>query len=646
MKRQSYLTIVALIAALVLSQVNTAFAQGRSNQAFQRVKQVQENITPRLLNMANIEATAIGVNENNEYIIHIFTSAPGVVGLPRNINGIPVQIEVTDPFYALGYKPPVRASKVPPGLNKVPPTAPSDLTATAAGPYQINLSWSDNSENETGFIIESWDNYGGYIEIEVGANVTSYSDTGLTPGTEYHYQVYAYNKYGDSDYSNPDSATTDPLSGPVPDAPSDLSAEPISSTQISLTWIDNSDNETGFGAYYSSGGPDGPWVYLGTRPENATMGVVPPILEPDTTYWFRIYAFNDFGESDYSNTASATTYPPSTTAPDAPSDLAATPISSSQIKLSWADNSTDELGFYVYAKRIYTDWYLLGYVGPNVTVVTVNNLYPDTEYGFMVSAYNDYDESECIGPVYATTYPLPEDDPRGRFDYPIPIGVSTGHFDITAGTIGCRVKDTEGNIYALSNNHVYANSNQASINDEIFQPGPADGGIWDDTIGELYAYVPLDFSPGAKNFVDAAIALIYDDPDYEDDYELNNTTLTGYTPSSVTKKATVNLDVKKYGRTTRETHGTVFMLNWKGKIYYGSSVAYFTSQIYITSEDTFSSGGDSGSLIVTDDNNNYPVALLFAGNSSGTIACPIDDVLTQLSLVLTNGQYSDELAIE
>jgi hypothetical protein len=67
-------------------------------------------------------------------------------------------------------------------------------------------------------------------------------------------------------------------------------------------------------------------------------------------------------------------------------------------------------------------------------------------------------------------------DPTGRFDRPVPIGVSTGHPDITAGTIGARVKDSDGNIYALTNNHVYADENRASIGDKVLQPGAFDGG--------------------------------------------------------------------------------------------------------------------------------------------------------------------------
>ncbi len=65
--------------------------------------------------------------------------------------------------------------------------------------------------------------------------------------------------------------------------------------------------------------------------------------------------------------------------------------------------------------------------------------------------------------------------PSDWFPRPVPIGVSSGHPAVTAGTLGARVTDG-ANVYALSNNHVYANSNSASIGDGIIQPGTADGG--------------------------------------------------------------------------------------------------------------------------------------------------------------------------
>ena len=220
-----------------------------------------------------------------------------------------------------------------------------------------------------------------------------------------------------------------------------------------------------------------------------------------------------------------------------------------------------------------------------------------------------------------------EVDPTARFDRPVPIGVSTGHPDITAGTIGCRVIDDSGNVYALSNNHVYANSNEATIGDNVLQPGDYDGGIDpDDAIGTLSDFEPIDFD-GGPNTIDAAIAFSStgllgnatpaDDPD-------------GYgTPSSTTATAYVGLEVQKYGRTTGLTKGIVSGLSAIVNVYYGDDdVARFVEQIMITpTKGRFSAGGDSGSLIVTDPGKN-PVGLLFAGGRRLTIANPIDAVLS------------------
>jgi hypothetical protein len=91
-----------------------------------------------------------------------------------------------------------------------PPTAPSGLTATAVSTSQINLAWTDNSGNESGFKVEhssngtdDWAPLG-----TTGANVKTYANTGLPANTPFWYRVRAYNTAGDSAYSNAASATT------------------------------------------------------------------------------------------------------------------------------------------------------------------------------------------------------------------------------------------------------------------------------------------------------------------------------------------------------------------------------------------------------------------------------------------------------
>lgn len=90
------------------------------------------------------------------------------------------------------------------------PTAPTGLTATSTGTMGIDLNWSDQSNNEDSFVIERSEDNGAFSVIaSVGADETTYSDTGLAPGTTYSYRVKATNSGGESAYSNVASATTD-----------------------------------------------------------------------------------------------------------------------------------------------------------------------------------------------------------------------------------------------------------------------------------------------------------------------------------------------------------------------------------------------------------------------------------------------------
>jgi hypothetical protein len=217
------------------------------------------------------------------------------------------------------------------------------------------------------------------------------------------------------------------------------------------------------------------------------------------------------------------------------------------------------------------------------------------------------------------------------FSPPVPIGVSTGNAnECSAGTIGARVKDlgSNGGVYALSNNHVYARENKAQIGASILQPGLYDTRCIrtsNNVIGTLDDYVPIIFSTSASNTIDAAIAV-------SDTNRLDNKTPTdGYgTPSATPADATLGLAVMKYGRTSGQTNGAVYLVSTTILVGYSSGTARFVNQIGVLgSKGAFIKAGDSGSLLVTSPGKN-PVGLLFAGDSSGkhAFANPIGEVLS------------------
>src|SRR5207249_3607532 len=199
--------------------------------------------------------------------------------------------------------------------------APANLTAFTMSAAAVNLAWTDNSSNETSFRIERSTSGGMFNEIgSVGADVTAFSDTGLTAGTQYAYRVRAANVDGTSAYSNVASTVT-----ALPAAPTSLSAGAASTTQINLAWVDNASSETGFKIERS---PDGTlFSQIATLGANITA-YSDSGVSAGSQYYYRVKAYNGIGDSAYTNIASSIT-----ALPAAPSGLTATAASTSQINL-------------------------------------------------------------------------------------------------------------------------------------------------------------------------------------------------------------------------------------------------------------------------------------------------------------------------
>src|SRR5207244_871517 len=205
------------------------------------------------------------------------------------------------------------------------PASPTNLRAVAASSSQINLSWTDNSNNETGFKIERSSDGKTFTQIStVNVNVTTYPDSGLAASTKYYYRILAYSDGGNSAYSNTAQATTTtptpsptptptPTPTPPPSAPTNLAAIAGSPTQLNLSCADNSSNEIGFNVERSADGT--------TFTQVATVGANVASysdsgLTSGSTYFYRVSAYNSAGSSAYSNTVSV-----ALAAPAAPTNL-------------------------------------------------------------------------------------------------------------------------------------------------------------------------------------------------------------------------------------------------------------------------------------------------------------------------------------
>lgn len=215
---------------------------------------------------------------------------------------------------------------------------------------------------------------------------------------------------------------------------------------------------------------------------------------------------------------------------------------------------------------------------------------------------------------------------RARIRPAVP-GLSISHYRVTAGTFGAVVyDDSTGQQLILSNNHILANSSngkdgRARIGDSIYQPGTADGGRNSrNIIGRLSKYVTLDEYP-KPNEVDCAVAKPLNN-------DLIKSEILGIGEVQGVTVPELGMNVKKSGRTTGVTTGSIKVLNVTADVNYGGGrILRFENQIYTTK---LSEGGDSGSLVL--DENNMAVGLLFAGSDQGTLVNPIQTVLDWLKV--------------
>jgi hypothetical protein len=266
------------------------------------------------------------------------------------------------------------------------PAAPTNLTAAAPSSSQVDLAWTDNATNEDGFAIERSDN-SGVTWNQVGqaaVDAIAFSDTSVLPLSTYVYRVYAFNIAGNSPLSN--EATVSTPEGP-PVAPSGLSATNVTEISLTLNWVDNSNNETGFTVEMAADSDFATILQTITTGADATSQDFAG-LTAGTTYYFRVQASNVIGTSAWSTTLMQATL--TATIPAAPSNMTTSNVTQTSITLNWQDNSNNEAGFtaQIATNNGFSNNLQTITVGANATSWNFTGLTPNQKYYFRVAAFN------------------------------------------------------------------------------------------------------------------------------------------------------------------------------------------------------------------------------------------------------------------
>ena len=279
-----------------------------------------------------------------------------------------------------------------------PPAAPSAFTAIRSG-TTANLAWTDNSADETGFLLEYQINSGAWNPLlTTPANATGYAHTGLLDGNTYSYRVKSV-RSTDSAASAP--TTTASVSVPLstlPLAPSGLvasSTTDVPTDELQLTWTDNAYNESGYPLERST--TSGGGFSLVTTLGAGSTAYTDSGLTEGTRYYYRVRATNSIGNSAYSSEALGTTLL------NTPTAAAITSSSSTEVGLSWTDTSSVETGFTVERSTTSGGTFTsVGTAAANATTFTDTTVVAGTTYFFRIRTTNPVSVSDPSAAVTTT----------------------------------------------------------------------------------------------------------------------------------------------------------------------------------------------------------------------------------------------------
>jgi hypothetical protein len=259
--------------------------------------------------------------------------------------------------------------------------APAELVLEDNGSESLSLSWTDNSTNESGFIIErSITDSLSYAQIDsVGPNTNTYIDSTISESMQYFYRVIAYNVAAQSEYSNQIKVVS------LLNEPTNLTAQAQIFGEIILRWDENSGAEDGIVIERGEGDP---LIYTPIDTvESNVNSYFDQNVGDQINYTYRVYVFNSTSYSNYSNTVNITSLFAEILTPSNLS-IELHPVYGVPV-LTWIDESNNEDGFIIERKIAGGEYEII-----DSTLADSNNyvdasVEDNTIYLYRIMAFND-----------------------------------------------------------------------------------------------------------------------------------------------------------------------------------------------------------------------------------------------------------------
>src|SRR6185436_14442760 len=278
------------------------------------------------------------------------------------------------------------------------PSMPTGLTASVASCSQINLSWTASTDTG-GSGLAGYRVYRNGLQIAT-TSVASYSSTGLAASTSYSFTVAAYDNSGNTSAQSASASRTTSICADTtaPSMPTGLTASAASCSQINLFWTASTDTGgSGLAGYkvYRNG------VQIATTNGTSYNSTG---LATSTSYFYRVAAYDDAGNTSGQSTAMSATTPScaDTTAPSIPTGLTAAAAGCSQVNLSWTASS-DTGGSGLAGYKVFRNGVQIA--STNVTSYSSTGLAASTSYSFSVAAYDN--AGNASGPSTSVTATTP-----------------------------------------------------------------------------------------------------------------------------------------------------------------------------------------------------------------------------------------------